>query len=188
MSTLDMNDLRQGVALSLGGQPYLVVWSDFMRTAQRKPVMRTKLKNLIDGKVLEQTFKPGDKIEEADLRRSKANFLYRDESGLHFMDTETYDQFSFTREQLGEKVQFLTDGATVEVLHFQEAPVAIDLPKKMELKVTETAEGIRGDTAQGSVMKEAVLEGGSMIKVPLFIKQGDTIRVNTETGDYVERV
>lgn len=185
---LEMNDLRQGVAIALQNQPYLVVWSDFMRTAQRKPVMRTKLKNLIDGKVLEQTFKPGDKIEEADLARRPVNFLYRDETGFHFMDNESYEQFSFTPEQLGEKARYLKDGVTVIAMSFNDVPVTIDVPKKIELVVTQTGGGVRGDTAQGSVTKEAVLETGATVKVPLFVKRGDTVRINTETGEYVERV
>ena len=183
-----LTELRQGVVIEQDGQPWQVVASDFMRKAQRKPVMRTKLRNLIDGRVMEQSFKPGDRIETADLGRSKATFLYEDAGQCTFMDATTFDQFSFTAEQIGDQRRYLKPDQEVDVMLFNDRPATIDLPKKIELKVTQTNDASRGDTAQGSVTKEAELETGYIVKVPLFVKTGDTIRVNTETGDYVDRV
>ncbi|MBI2984965.1 MAG: elongation factor P [Candidatus Kerfeldbacteria bacterium] len=184
---LEMNDIRIGTLVKLNDQPYICLWSDFMRTAQRKPVRRTKLKNLITGNVLEQTFKPGDKVEEADVERAKASFLYADDRQVFFMDSQNYDQLALDREPIQPRLDFLKAGQEYTVVTFEGRPITLELPKKVELKVTATAEGVRGDTAQGSVMKEATVETGYTLKVPLFIKQGDAIRINTETGDYVER-
>lgn len=184
---LTMNDLKVGVTIDLDNTPYQVVWSDFMRTAQRKPVMRTKLRHLITGQVLEKTFKPGDKIDEADLRRSQAQFMYREGDAFNFMDNDTYEQFAFTKEQIGEISNFVKDGENVDVMNFNDKPVTIKIPAKAELKVVEAPPGIKGDSA-GNVTKRVKLETGFEIAVPLFIKEGEIIRVNTETGEYVERV
>lgn len=182
-----LTDLRLGVVISVSDQPYMVIDASFMRTAQRKPVMRTKLRNLIDGRVIELTFKPGDKVEGADMEHKKASFLYDDGTNATFMDSVTFDQFSLSLAQLGSQRKWLRDNLEVDVLNYNGKPVAIELPKKIELKVTETVDATRGDTAQGSVQKDAKLETGFSIKVPMFVKTGDTIRVNTETEQYVER-
>lgn len=185
---MDMNDVRVGTLIKIDGQPYVCLWSDFMRTAQRKPVRRTKLKNLVSGNVLEQTFKHGDKIEEADVERSKASYLYADESGVHFMDTASYEPIAVPRDLAEEQLHFMKEGEEYTLVNFESKPITIELPKKVDLRVTETADAVRGDTAQGAVMKEAILETGATIRVPQFIKTGDTIRINTETGEYSERV
>ncbi len=183
-----MNDVRVGTVVKIDGAPYVCLWSDFMRTAQRKPVRRTKLKNLITGNILEQTFKPGDKIEEADVERAKATYLFSDANSATFMDADTFDQFPIEIVTLGEGKNFLKDGIEYTLVKFEGKPITVELPKKVELEVTETTGGVRGDTAQGGVLKDAKLETGYEVKVPLFIKQGDTVRINTDTGEYVERV
>jgi len=183
---MDMNDIRVGTLVKIDGQPYVCLWSDFMRTAQRKPVRRTKLKNLITGNVLEQTFKHGDKIEEADVTRSKAGYLYSDEQGAHFMDNETYEEVTLPKEMVAEQLKFMKDGTDYALVNFEGKPITCELPKKVELKVVETNDVSRGDTT-GNVLKEATLETGAVIKVPAFIKQGEVIRINTETEEYAER-
>lgn len=185
---LDMNDIRVGTLVKIDNEPYICLWSDFMRTAQRKPVRRTKLKNLISGNILEQTFKHGDKIEEADVARSKASFLYADGETVHFMDNESFEQVALPKDMLGEGSHFLKEGVEYSLVNFEGKPITIELPKKIELKITDTSDAVRGDTAQGSVMKDATLETGYTVKVPMFVKQGETIRINTDTGEYVERV
>ncbi|MEK7540506.1 MAG: elongation factor P [Patescibacteria group bacterium] len=188
MGTLSsLKEIRVGLALDLGGQPYQVLWADFMRTAQRKPVMRTKMRNLITGQVLEQTFKPGDKLTEADLERNKANFMYREGKTFNFMDNDTFEQFTFTKEQIGEISNYVKEGSDVDVLKFNSKPVAISLPPKVDLLVTEAPPGVKGDSAS-NVTKTVTVETGFQTNVPLFIKEGDMIRVNTGTGEYVERV
>jgi len=187
MSVLpSLNSIRVGLNILVNDEPYQVLEASFMRTAQRKPVMRTKLRHLLNGKVLEQSFKPGDKVEEADMARVRANFLYADDVQCHFMNQETFEQFDFSREALGDKVGFLKDGVEVNILNFNGSPVNVELPKKVTVKVVETPPGVKGDTATGGT-KQAKLETGISINVPLFIKNDEMIIVNTETGDYVER-
>lgn len=184
---MDMNDIRVGTLVKISDQPYVCLWSDFMRTAQRKPVRRTKLKNLITGGILEQTFKHGDKIEEADVERSKASYLYSDDSGAHFMDNSSYEQVAVPKEMVAEQLHFMKDGTEYTLVNFEGKPITVELPKKIELIVTETNDVVRGDTT-GAVLKDATLETGHVIKVPQFVKTGDLIRINTETGEYTERV
>lgn len=184
---LGMNDLRAGVVFKMNNEPYLIVWSNFLRMAQRKPVRQAKIKNLITGKILELSFKLDDKFEEADVQRVKASYLYADDAAATFMDSSSYDQVSIERENVKDVLPYLVAGAEVTLLLFEGKPIGVELPKKVELKVTETMDVTRGDTAQGSVMKDATLATGATIKVPMFIKTGDTIRINTDSGEYVER-
>ena len=185
---LDMNDIRVGTLVKIDGAPYICLWSDFMRTAQRKPVRRTKLKNLITGNVLEQSFKHGDKVEEAEIERAKASYLYTDGTGVHFMDSASFEQISVAPDMVGDQVHFMKEGNEYTLLNFEGQPITVELPNKVELKVTATGDAVRGETAQGSVYKDATLETGTTVKVPMFIKQGDVVRINTETGEYAERV
>jgi elongation factor P len=183
-----LNDIKVGLVVNYEGEPYIVLEANFVRMQQRKPVMQTKMRHLITGKVLEYSFKPGDKLEIADLVRTKVNYLYRDGDSLHFMDNRTYEQFSLPVSLLGEKVGFLKDGQEVDVLFYNDKPINIELPKKVELRVTAAPPGVKGDTAQGSVLKTVTLETGATIQAPLFVKDGDVIRINTERAEYVERV
>lgn len=182
-----MNELKLGTVIDLDNQPYQVVFTQHVKMGRGGAVLRTKLKNLVTGAQLERTFKNSDSIDLADLMRSKANYLYTDDEGLHFMNNETYDQFALGNDVVGDRKTFLKEGQDVEVLYFNEKPVNISLPKKVDLKVTNAPEGVRGDTASGNVTKEVELENGTTFKVPLFIKTGDVIRINTESGTYVER-
>lgn len=186
MSVLpSLNSIKIGLNILVNDEPYQVLEASFMRTAQRKPVMRTKLRHLMNGKVLEQSFKPGDKVEEADMARVRANFLYADDA-CHFMNQETFEQFDFPKSALGNQVGYLKEGLEVNILNFNGVPITVELPKKVTLTVTETPPGVRGDTATGGT-KPATLDTGISVNVPLFIKSGESIVVNTETGDYVER-
>ena len=171
----------------MNNQPMQVIWSNRMRTAQRKPVMQTKLRNVITGKVMEYSFKFGERIEEADVSREKANFLYADSDGTHFMNNDTFETIDFNKEITQEQESYLKEGLEVSVLRFNGKPVSIELPIKVEYKVTESPPGIRGDSG-GSVTKKVTLETGLVVDAPLFIAEGETIRVSTVTGEYVERV
>jgi len=185
---MDINDLkRTGTIISLEDQPYIVIWSQHSHHGRGQAQIRVRLKNLISGKVIEKTFSPGDKIKEADIERSKANYLYQDEDKVYFMDNSTYEQFFLDKKMISGKEKFLKEGQEVDIILFNGRPINLDLPKKIDLKVVETVPGVRGNSAT-NIMKPATLETGLKIKVPLFIKEGDIIRVNTETGEYVERV
>lgn len=188
MSTLDsLNSIRVGSHILYNDEPYQVMTANFVRMQQRKPVMQTKMKNLITGKVVEYSFKPGDRLEEPDLEKRKADFLYKDPTGIHFMDTTTFDQFSIDADVLGEKAMLLKEGTQVDVAYFNGNPITVQLPPKIDLKVTSAPPAIKGDTA-GNATKQVELETGLSIATPLFIKEGDVIRINTETVSYVERV
>ncbi|MCK4744912.1 elongation factor P [Candidatus Parcubacteria bacterium] len=184
---LSINEIKLNKTIKINNEPYSVVSAQHLKIGRGGAILKTKLKNLISGNVLDHTFKGADKAEEADLARSKADFLYQEGDEYFFMDQVSFEQFSFDKNLLGAKTDFLKDGLEVDVLNFEDSPVAIDLPKKVELKVVEAPPGIKGDTAQGGT-KQVVLETGATINVPLFINADDIVRVNTETGKYVERV
>lgn len=181
-----LNSIRVGVRVLVNEEPCQVISANFMRCQQRKPVMQTKLRNLINGKVVEISFKPGDRIQEADLEKKHADYLYSDDRGIYFMDSESYEQVAVDPEILGEQKKLLKEGTQVEVLYFGEQPISVNLPPKIDLKVTSAPPGIRGDSS-GNVTKQITLETGLTINAPLFIKEGDSVRINTDTMEYVER-
>lgn len=183
---LNMNDIKLGKVVTMDGAPFQVINTDHLQMGRGSAVLRTKLRNLIDGAVREHTFKSGDKIEEADLSRGRANFLYREGEQFHFMNNENYEQFVFDQSQVGDLFNYVKEGDDVDVMYFNGNPVTVSLPTKVDLKVVEAPPGVKGDTA-GNATKRVTLETGYELPVPLFIKQGEMIRVNTETGAYVER-
>lgn len=183
---MDLSDLKLNVVITYQNEPYLIVSSQHQKMGRGGAVVKTKLKNIITGATLEKTFAGGDKFSEADILKSKASFLYHEQANYYFMDTVTYEQFSLNGGFLGEKTDYLKEGLEVTVLNYNNQPVTIELPIKNVYKVISTPPGIKGDTA-GSASKIATIETGKEIKVPLFIKEGDQIRINTETGEYVER-
>lgn len=184
---LSLNEIKLNKTIKIGGEPYSVVSAQHLKMGRAGAILKTKLKNLISGNVLDYTFKGADKADEANLTRAKGDFLYKEGDEYFFMDQISFEQFSFGKNLLEDKTVFLREGLTVDILNFEDKPVAIDLPKKVELKVVEAPPGIKGDTAQGGT-KQVILETGATINVPLFINTDDIVRVNTETGKYVERV
>lgn len=183
---LDISDVRLGLILSMDGQPFQVIWSNRMRTAQRKPVMQTKLKNIINGKVIEYSFKFGEKIDEADVTRERASFLYADSAGTHFMNQETFETVDFDKETTQELEKFLKEEMEVTILRYNAKPVSVDIPIKVELKVTDAPPSITGNSG-GSVTKPVTLETGLVVQTPMFIKEGDVLRIDTRSGEYIER-
>lgn len=184
---MEMNDLKKGALILFNRGPHEIMWSQFMRMQQRKPVMQVKMRNLMTGKVVEYSFKSGERVESADISKQKAQFLYADQEGAHFMTSDTFETITISKELSEDKIGYLKEGELVTLLNFEDKPMGIELPIKVALKVTATPPGIKGDTATGGT-KPATLETGLTINVPLFIKEGETVRVNTETGEYVERV
>ncbi|MFA5020970.1 MAG: elongation factor P [Patescibacteria group bacterium] len=186
LSTL--NDIKKGLNILHENEPYTVMEANFVRMQQRKPVMQTKLKNLLNGKIAQINFHPGDRVEEADLMRQKVDYLYNDGDKFYFMSPKDFEQFEIDQATIGNVAGYLRDGDKVDALYFNGQPVSISAAPKVELKVVSAPEGVRGDSAQGRVTKLAELETGISIAVPLFVKEGDTVRINTDTGEYVERV
>lgn len=168
------------------GEPCRIEWSNRMRTAQRKPVMQTRLKNIISGKVFEYSFKFGEKVEDADVSKEKANFLYADADGAHFMNPSTYETIDVSKETLGDLILLLAEGVEVNIVRWSGNPVSVELPPKVELKVTEAPPETKGNSG-GNVTKPVTLETGLVVNVPMFIKEGEVIRIRTEDREYVER-
>ncbi len=184
---LTINDLNPGTAILFNNQPHIVVWREHAMMGRGGGFVRTKLKNIVNGATVENTFKGNDKLQEADLQRTQSQFLYFEGQNPVFMDNVSFDQVVIPRDQVGDSAQFLTEGMMVDVLSYQGKPMTVSLPIKVELKVTYTEPGFKGNTASATT-KPATLETGAHIQVPLFINQDDTIRVDTRTGTYVERV
>jgi len=185
---MNINDLKKtGLVIKYNNEPYQIIFSQHSRTARGGAFVRTKLKNLITGQTLEKTFNSSDKIEEADIEKIKTNFLYSDQEKSFFMNKANYEQFFLKNNTLDNKKNFLKEGETIETLLFNNKPVNIILPQKVDLKVIESPPNIKGDSAT-SPSKNVILETGASLNVPIFIKKDDLIRVNTETGEYVSRV
>jgi len=183
---MDLNDVKLGAIVLLNGQPFQVIWSNRMRTAQRKPVMQAKLRNVITGKVMEYSFKFGEKVEEADVTRERANFLYADNDGTHFMNNETFETIDMPKEVTAEQEPFLKESTEVQILRFNNKPVSIELPIKIDLTVTEAPPNVVGNSG-GNVTKPVTMETGLVVQAPMFIKAGDVLRIVTRSGEYVER-
>ena len=184
---LTHTDLHPGVQFIYEGQPWEVLEASMMKMAQRRPVIQSKIKNLIDGRVQERNFQQGDVFEEADLQRREIKFLYQTKGQYFFCEpNDPSNRFFFTEEQIGSQAKFLRPNEIVIGIVYDEKIITFKLPIKVNLKVKESAPGVKGDRAQGGT-KEAVLESGAVIQVPLFIEEGDVIEVNTETGSYVKR-
>jgi elongation factor P len=185
---LAYNDIKPGVAVLVEGEPYVCTWNNIMQKQQRRPVNQTKLKHLIKGTVTEYSFQQSDKLQEAEIETKPAVFIYARNGEWFFHDIKDKSKrFSVTDEMMGDSGKFLKDNTEVETLWFDEKLFRVKLPVKVELKVTEAPPDVRGNTAQGG-SKIVELETGAMLDVPMFVKQGDVVRINTETGEYVERV
>lgn len=183
---LSMNEIKLGKVLTINNEPFVVIKTDHHKMGRGGAVLKVKMKNLVSGAVLERTYQGNDKAEEAQTQTKKANYMYSDASGANFMDNESYEQFTFPADEIGEKVQFLKEGIDVDVLYFNDKPVSISLPIKMTFKVVSAPPAVKGNSV-GSVTKVAELETGAKINVPVFIEEGETIVINTDTGEYVER-
>jgi len=185
---LTHTDLKKGVQFILDGQPWEVLEAQLSKMAQRRPVIQSKIKNLLDGRVLERNFQQGDVFQEAELEKKEIKFIYQNKGEYFFCEpNDPSKRFSFTEAQIGVQAKFLKPNENVTGIVFEEKIINFVLPIKVQLKVKESAPGVKGDRAQGGT-KEALLESGATIQVPLFIEQGDVIEVNTETGTYVKRV
>ena len=181
-------DLKPGVEFIFEGQPWIVLEANAMKMAQRRPVIRTKIRNLVDGRVQEQSFQQGDMFDEADLEKKDIKFLYQTKGQYFFCEpNDPSKRLSFTEEQIGTQAKYLRPNEIVVGIVFEEKIITFKLPIKVKLKVKEAASGVKGDRAQAGT-KEAILESGAVVQVPLFIEQGDTVEINTEDGKYVNRV
>ena len=186
--TIGYGDLRKGMAIELDGEPYVVVEYERSKMQQRAPVMRIRFRHLRTGRVTDRTFQGYDvKLTPASVERRTAQYIYNEDSLHYFMDTETFDQFPISEEQVRDSLRYLVEQTNVDLVFFDGDPIAIDLPITVELEVVETDPGFKGDTAQGGT-KPAKLSTGLVVQVPLFVSQGETIKVDTRSGEYMSRV
>jgi elongation factor P len=181
-----INDLKTGMTIRFRGHPAIVLYSEHSKSGRGGGIMRTKLKNLDDGSTIEHTFKGSDKIEELDLSRKKAQYLYRAGGEFHFMDPTTYDQFGLNGSVIGGSARFMLENQEVVILYADDKPINLELPIKMTFEVTEADPGAKGNTVS-TATKNAKIETGIDVQVPLFIESGDKIVLDTRTGKYVER-
>jgi len=183
---LNFNEIKTGRVIKVNNEPFIIIKTDHHKMGRGGAVLKIKCRNLINGNILERTYQGAEKAEEAETETKKANFMYKDKDEAYFMDNGNYEQFNLSIEDIGEASKFLKEGVDVDVLYFENRPVSISLPIKMDFKVVSAPPGVKGNSA-GNVNKQVELETGAKINVPMFINEGDVIRINTDTGEYVER-
>jgi len=179
-------DFRNGLIIEYEGAPYQILWFQNHKTAMSHAIMRVKFKNLLTGSILERTFKQADRFKEVTPTKRKKQFLYAEGDTYHFMDMESFDQLAYPKERLGDLANFLTENLEVEALYLDDKFLSISLPSSVDLKVVATVPGIKGDSVS-NMMKPATLETGYEVNVPLFVKEGDLVKVDTRSGEYLSR-
>ena len=184
--TASTADFRKGLKIELEGEPYII--TDFLHVKPGKggAFVRTKLKSLVTGNVIDRTFRSGEKVQTPALEEKTMQYLYHEGDTYHFMDSDTYEQISLAGKLLGEDSNFLQENVEVKILFHNSQPIGVELPFFVELTIVQTEPGVKGDTASGGT-KPATVETGAVIQVPLFINEGDVIKVDTRTGEYIER-
>jgi elongation factor P len=184
---MQTTDIRKGLKLQIDGVPYAVVEHQFVKPGKGQAFTRARIKNLMTGAVIERTWKSGESVEVADIETRKMTYSWDEGDSLVFMDTSTGDQLNVMKDKVGDEVKFLSEGLDCEVTIYNSNPIGIELPSSVVLQIKESEPGIKGDTASGAT-KPAKLSTGAVINVPLFIKEGEWVKVDTATGGYLERV
>lgn len=180
-------DIKKDIVLNYNNQLYVVTDFTFVNPGKGSAFYRTKMKSLESGKVIEITFKSGETVDIADVEKRKMQYLYKDAEGYHFMDPASYEQVSVSEDMVGDKGIYLKDGIDALVVLHNGAAITIEVPRKVTLKVVQAEPAVKGDTASGNVTKEVVMENGLRVRAPMFIKEGELLIINTDTGEYVER-
>ena len=188
MAQVSTNEFKGGIKVEVDGEPYEIISNEFVKPGKGQPFNRVKLKNLLSSRVIERTYKSGDKLEIADIEEHKMRMVYKEQGGVVFMDDQTYEQITIPFPVIGDKEQWLMEEILYSVIFYKGSPIEVVPPTFMEMKVVDTAPGVRGDTASGRVLKPAITESGSKIQVPIFVEEGDKVKIDTRTGEYVSRV
>jgi len=187
MAQIGTNEFRAGLKVEVEGEPYTIVGVEFVKPGKGQPFTRTKLKHLKTGRVIERTYKSGERLELADVEETKMRLLYTEPGGVIFMDDKSFEQLTISTAVIGDNAKWLMEEISYDILLYKGEPIEVSPPTFMEMKITETAPGVRGDTASGRVLKPAILESGAKVQVPIFVEEGDKIKVDTRTGEYVSR-
>lgn len=188
MAQLSTNEFRAGIKLEIEGQPYIIVTNEFVKPGKGQAFNRVRLKHLLTGRVVDRTYKSGETAEVADVEEVQMRLLYREGTEAVFMDDQSFEQVTLSEEKLTEVSQWLKEEELYTIVVYKGVPVAVTPPTFMELEIVESAPGVRGDTASGRVLKPALLSTGAKVQVPIFIEQGEVIKVDTRTSEYVSRV
>ena len=183
---LAITDLKKGTVFQLDGIPYKVLDYGQKVMGRGGSIVNVRIKSLLDGKVLDKTFKGNEQLDSADMAKISVQYLYEDGQNYYFMDNASFNQFSLSADDIGDQKNYIKEGDQLQIQLFNDQPIALELPKNVPLKVTYTEDVVKGDTAT-NILKDATLETSVVIKVPPFIKQGDIVRVDTRTGEYLER-
>ena len=181
------SDFRKGLKVEIEGQPYVIVDFQHVKPGKGGAFVRTRMKSMVSGNVLDMTFRSGDKVDKPDLEEKDMQFLYETGGEYHLMDTNNYEQLFLTADQMGESKDFLKENLVIKAVFHNQRPIGVEVPMFVELKVAQTEPGVRGDTATGAT-KAATLESGAVIQVPLFVEEGDVLRIDTRTRDYITQV
>lgn len=188
MAQISTNEFRGGVKIEVDGQPYTIVSNEFVKPGKGQSFNRVRLKHLITGRTIERTFKSGDKADVADVIESRMRMLYKEADGVVFMEDNTFEQIKIPLDNIGDASQWLLEDHLYEIIIYRGNPVTVEPPTFMEMAITDTSPGVRGDTASGRVLKPAIVESGAKVQVPIFVEQGEKIKIDTRTGEYVSRV
>jgi elongation factor P len=180
-------EFRNGLKIEIDGEPYVIVEFQHVKPGKGGAFVRTKFKSLKSGNVTDKTFRAGEKVDVPNLEEKTMQYLYAADKDRIFMDTSTYEQVSMNEKQLGDSINYLKENMEIKVLYHKEQPINIEVPMFVELAIARTDPGVRGDTASGG-SKPATLESGAVIKVPLYLNEGDFVKVDTRTGTFIERV
>ncbi len=188
MAQVSTNEFKVGMKVESEGEPFTIVSNEFVKPGKGQPFNRVKLKHLLTGRVVERTFKSGEKLELADVEENRLRLLYQEADGAVFMDDNTFEQTTVPMDIIGDNRQWLMEEVVYQIVFYKGEPIDVAPPTFMEMKITETAPGVRGDTASGRVLKPATTETGAKIQVPIFVEEGEKVKVDTRTGEYVSRV
>lgn len=187
MAQVSTNEFKGGLKVEIEGEPYVIVSNEFISPGKGQAFNRVKLKHLRTGRVVERTFKSGEKLNLADVEEAKMRMLYKEQDAVVFMDDNTFDQVSIPLNVIGDKAQWLMEEISYDIVFYKGSVIDIQPPTFLEMKIVETAPGLRGDTS-GRVLKPAITETGAKVQVPIFVEEGEKIKVDTRSGEYVSRV
>ncbi len=188
MPRVGTNEFRSGMKVEIDGQPYVIVKNEFVKPGKGQTFNRVRLKHLFTGRTIDRTFKSNEKVDLADIHETEMRMLYKEVDGIVFMDDTTFEQIKISMDHIEDIKKWMKEDLVYEILIYKGEPVAVEPPTFMELKITETAPGFRGDTASGRVMKPATLETGAEVQVPIFVEEDEIVKIDTRTGEYVSRV
>lgn len=187
MAQVSTNEFKAGLKVEVEGEPYTILANEFVKPGKGQPFNRVKLKHLLSSRVVEKTFKSGEKLDIADVEEGKMRMLYQEADGIVFMDDKTFDQITISSSSLDDKMHWLMEEVLYDIVFYKGQPIDVQPPTFMEMKITETMPGVRGDTS-GRVLKPATTESGAKVQIPIFIEEGERIKIDTRTGEYVSRV